>query len=152
MIRRYGTSPRPDCQYKLRLGAYAILPRDGQLLLTHQSEPEPDLQLPGGGIDPGETPVAALFREAQEETGWKIAAPRRLGAFRRFTFMPEYDLWAEKLCIVYVARPVIQLGAPSEPGHEAVWADPEWASRALGNPGDRAFVQHMIFGSLRHFK
>ena len=40
-----------------------FLPRGGDLLLTHQSRPLPEFQLPGGGIDPGETPLQALRRE-----------------------------------------------------------------------------------------
>ncbi|SDX88377.1 8-oxo-dGTP diphosphatase [Citreimonas salinaria] len=119
MIRRYGAPPDPGRRWTLRPGVYAILPRDGALLLTHQSDPVPEYQLPGGGIEAGEHPVAALHREVFEETGWSIGPPRRLGAFRRFTFMPEYDLWAEKLCTIYLARPVRRLGAPSEPGHLA---------------------------------
>ncbi|MFZ5963632.1 NUDIX hydrolase [Thalassococcus sp. BH17M4-6] len=141
MIRRYGPTPEPGRRYTLRPGAYAILPRGGQLLLTHQSEPWPEFQLPGGGIDPGEHPITALHREVFEETGWRIAAPRRLGCFRRFTFMPEYDLWAEKLCIIYRARPVRPLGPPSEPAHIAAWMSADLAARKLGNPGDRAFLR-----------
>lgn len=142
MIRRYGEPVRSDRRYRLRPGAYAILLRDARLLLTHQSEPTSEFQLPGGGIDPGESPVAALHREVFEETGWRIGAPRRLGAFRRFTYMPEYDLWAEKLCHIYLARPVLALSRPTEPDHEPVWMDPSVAANALGNPGDRAFVRH----------
>ncbi|MCT4608233.1 MAG: NUDIX hydrolase [Pelagimonas sp.] len=141
MIARFGQPPVRGKRYTLRPGAYAILPRDGALLLTHQAEPEPEFQLPGGGIDPGEGPLEALHREVFEETGWSIAAPKRLGAFRRFTFMPEYDLWAEKLCIIYVARPIQRLGPPLEPGHEALWRTPQEAVQILGNPGDRAFVK-----------
>jgi 8-oxo-dGTP diphosphatase len=141
MIRRFGDSPKSGVDYKVRPGAYAVLPRDGRLLLTFQEEPEPEMQLPGGGIDPGESPQQALHREVFEETGWTIAAPRRAGAFRRFVYMPEYDLWANKLCIIYVARPVRQLGPPSEPGHSALWVDPDVAARSLGNPGDRHFVR-----------
>ncbi|HAW49319.1 MAG TPA: NUDIX hydrolase, partial [Roseovarius sp.] len=69
MIRRFGESPRPDVAYRLRPGAYAILPHRGRLLVTHQADPLPELQLPGGGIDPGESPVQALYREVFEETG-----------------------------------------------------------------------------------
>lgn len=140
MIRRFGEPPQPGRTYRRRPGAYAILPHADGLLLTHQAEPEPELQLPGGGIDPGEHPIAALHREVYEETGWLIAQPRRLGAFRRFAYMPEYDLFAEKLCIIYVARPVRRLGPPSEPGHTAVWLAPDLAASELGNPGDRRFV------------
>lgn len=141
MIRRFGDSPKSGVDYKVRPGAYAVIPRDGRLLLTLQEEPEPEMQLPGGGIDPGESPQQALHREVFEETGWTIAAPRRAGAFRRFVYMPEYDLWANKLCIIYVARPIRQLGPPSEPGHSALWVDPDVAARSLGNPGDRHFVR-----------
>lgn len=140
MIRRFGETPKPGISYRRRPGVYAILPRDGQLLVTHQANPLPELQLPGGGIDPGESPIQALHREVFEETGWKIARPLRTGAFRRFTFMPEYDLWAEKLCVIYRAHPVRELGPPTEPGHQAIWISPDVAARELGNEGDRFFV------------
>jgi 8-oxo-dGTP diphosphatase len=116
------------------------MPRDGKLLLTVQHAPHPDLQLPGGGIDPGESPVPALHREVFEETGWSIASPRHAGAFRRFAYMPEYDLWAEKICHIYIARPLRRRAAPLEPDHEPVWMDAAEASRRLGNAGDRHFA------------
>jgi 8-oxo-dGTP diphosphatase len=116
MIRRFGEPVKPGQAYTRRPGVYAILLRGDHILATLQAEPAPELQLPGGGIDRGEQPMAALHREVFEETGWKIAVTRRVGAFRRFTYMPEYDMWSEKLCTVYLARPV----------------------RRHGNPGDRA--------------
>ncbi|MEO1732471.1 MAG: NUDIX hydrolase [Pseudomonadota bacterium] len=140
MIRRFGARPQTSRKYRQRTGAYAVLPRHGKLLLTLQRMPEPDLQLPGGGIDPGESPIQALHREVLEETGWRIGQPRRLGAFRRFTFMPEYDLWAEKLCVVFFARPIFQIMAPTEPDHETVWLPPDVAVESLGNDGDRHFA------------
>lgn len=140
MIRRFGDPPLPGISYRLRPGAYAILSSGDHLLVTHQAEPIPELQLPGGGIDPGESPLRALHREVFEETGWRISRPRRIGAFRRYTYMPEYDLWAEKLCLIYRATPVRSLGSPSEPGHQARWITAEQAMRNLGNAGDRHFV------------
>lgn len=140
MIRRFGESRQFGRRYTPRPGAYAILPRGDEVLLTHQAQPHPEFQLPGGGIDPGESPLAALHREVYEETGWRIATPRKLGAFRRFTFMPEYDLWAEKLCHIYLAHPVRRLGPPIEPGHVAIWTKVDIAASILGNPGDRAFL------------
>lgn len=141
MIRRYGESVDPKRRYRMRPGVYAILPRGSELLVTHQAEPEPEFQLPGGGIDPGENALPALHREVMEETGYLIARPRRLGAFRRFTYMPEYDLWAEKLCIIYAAQPVRRLGPPLEKGHQAVWMPLDVAQIEIRNPGDQDFLR-----------
>ena len=140
MIPRFGQGPQPGRKYVRRIGAYALLPRGGSLLLTCQADPGPDLQLPGGGVDPGESPVVALHREVYEETGWRIARPRRVGAFRRFAYMPEYDLWAEKICLIYAARPVRRIGPPTEAGHMALWMPACAAARQLGNAGDRHFA------------
>jgi 8-oxo-dGTP diphosphatase len=140
MIRRFGDPAEPGRRYHLRPGAYAILQLGARVLVTHQSMPRPEYQLPGGGIDPGESPIRALHREVIEETGWSISRPVRLGAFRRFTYMPEYDRWAEKLCVIYAARPVRRLGPPSEPGHRAVWLPTGAAAALLGNDGDRHFL------------
>ena len=144
MNRRYGPTPEPGRRYVTRPGAYAILPRDGALLLTFQARPRAELQLPGGGIDPGESAVRALHREVLEETGWTIARPLRLGSFRRHTYMPDYDIHAEKICHIYLALPVMRRAAPSEAGHDAVWADPETALRDLATIGDRAFLERVM--------
>ncbi|MFZ1470939.1 MAG: NUDIX hydrolase [Paracoccaceae bacterium] len=144
MIRRFGDSVKAGQIYRRRQGIYAVLLLGDSILATHQSAPTPEFQLPGGGIDPGEQPMTALHREVYEETGWKIAIQRRIGAFRRFTYMPEYDRWAEKLCSVYLARPVRRLGPPSEQGHTAVWLPANQAGQMLGNDGDRAMLARAL--------
>lgn len=147
MIRRFGTPPEPGQVYKHRPGAYVVLLRGNDMLVTRQESallPEPELQLPGGGVDPGESPLPALHREVLEETGWSLSAPRRLGAFRRFTYMPDYKKYAEKLCTIYVARPVRQLGQPTEAGHTALWLPRQDAMRQLANSGDRYFVSKTL--------
>jgi 8-oxo-dGTP diphosphatase len=144
MIRRYGDPPRPGQIYRRRPGVYAVLLRGDSILATHQQDPVPEFQLPGGGIDRGEHPIPALHREVIEETGWRIEVTRRLGAFRRFTYMPEYDLWAEKVCNVYLARPVRRLGPPTEAGHTALWLPVDIALKKLGNPGDRSMLAQAL--------
>lgn len=145
MIPRYGAPPIATMRYTRRPGVYAVLVRDGQVLLTHQAAPEPEYQLPGGGIDPGESPLPALAREIREETGWAIGRARRIGAYRRFTYMPEYRLWAEKLCHIYLARPTRRIGPPSEPDHHEVWAEPATAVGLMASPGDAAWISR-VFG------
>ena len=144
MIRRFGETVKAGQRYRRRPGVYAVLLDGDALLTTFQESPTPEFQLPGGGIDRGEQPIAALHREVFEETGWKIDITRRLGAFRRFTYMPEYDLWAEKLCTIYLARPVRRLGPPTETGHEAVWMSAAEALLQLGNAGDRAMLARAL--------
>lgn len=144
MIPRVGEAVRQDQRYQRRPGAYAVLVRNGEVLLTYQEAPVPEFQLPGGGIDPGESPIPALHREILEETGWRCGPLRRVGAFRRFTFMPEYELWAEKICQVYIGRPVLRMGEPIERGHHAIWAPPETAAEMVSNPGDRMFVSRLL--------
>lgn len=144
MIRRYGEAVKNGQQYRRRPGVYGVLLRQGQVLLTHQAQPIPEYQLPGGGIDKGEAPIAALHREVFEETGWRIGATRWLGTYRRFTYMPEYDLWAEKVCAIYVARPTLQMGPPGEAGHTAIWADANTALALLDNVGDREMLRRVL--------
>ena len=144
MIRRVGNVPRSDMGYRLRAGAYAILPLKKRFLMVAQVGDDVEVMLPGGGIDPGESPLQALHREVLEELGWRIAFPRRVGAFRRFVFMPEYDLWAEKLCHVYVAHPVRKIAEPIEHDHHPLVLSADEAIDALGNAGDQMFMRQYI--------
>lgn len=143
MIPRIGEPRLTGRTYRLRPGAYALLPRGGQLLVTHEAGSDENLQLPGGGIDAGESTLAALHREVMEETGWRIAGPRRLGAYRRFVFMPEYDLWAEKLCHIFIARPVRRVGPPTESHHTVFWIRAAAADDLLGGEGNRRFARRV---------
>ena len=144
MIRRYGESIQAGQKYRRRPGVYAVLLDGPAVLLTHQAKPIPEYQLPGGGIDPGEAPIAALHREVMEETGWHIAAVRHLGTYRRFTYMPEYDKWAEKVCTIFTARPTLRISPPTEAGHRAVWASPDQALQLITNTGDRAMLMRAL--------
>lgn len=146
MIRRVGEIPRDDKGYRMRAGAYAILPLRNRFLMVAQVTDDVEIMLPGGGIDPGESPLQALHREVLEELGWRIGQPRRLGAFRRFVFMPDYDLWAEKLCHVYVARPIYQIADPIEADHHPLVMSADEAVSSLGNAGDRMFMERYING------
>ncbi|HSE70378.1 MAG TPA: NUDIX hydrolase [Nocardioidaceae bacterium] len=62
-----------------RIAAYALITRDGEMLLTRMS-PRTRIEgrwtLPGGGIDHGEDPRDALRREVYEETGLHVEPGR----------------------------------------------------------------------------
>lgn len=61
----------------MRTAARAIIIKDNALLVTHRNKfgMEYDI-LVGGGVDLGETPEQALYRELREETGVRVANPR----------------------------------------------------------------------------
>ena len=143
-MRRFDEVRKKGVRYTDRPGAYGILRRGRQVLLTFQSRPTAEYQLPGGGVDPGETPVRALHREVFEETGWGIQIDRRLGAFQRYTYMPEYDLWARKIAHIFLCRPTRKLGPIPEPDHSAHWLDMTDAAEVLANTGDQHFLRQLI--------
>lgn len=143
-MKRFGDPRRAGVNYIERPGAYGIIALGRQLLLTKQVLETVEIQLPGGGIDPGESPLRALHREVYEETGYHISVARRLGTYQRFSFMPEYDIWAHKICHIYLCRPGLQISAPTEDGHSAVWMNVETALEELVNVGDKAFVSRYL--------
>lgn len=143
-MRRFDEPRRAGVRYRQRPGAYGILRRGDNVLITFQSRPKPEFQLPGGGIDPGESPLIALHREVREETGWGIAVQHRLGAFQRYVYMPDYDMWARKVCQIYLCRPTFQKGPVSEPDHSAHWVSLAAAAHILGNAGDRHFIAALL--------
>lgn len=141
-MRRIGEPYRAGKPYRDRMGAYAIIQgHDGLILLVYERG---ELQLPGGGIDPGESPLQALHREVLEETGWRIATPRRIGSFQRFVYMPDYGYWARKSQLMFIAQAVLPLGPPIEEWHQPLWMDPEVAARRLDVEGDRVMVREAL--------
>jgi 8-oxo-dGTP diphosphatase len=68
----------PDRQ----LVAVAVVVQAGRVLLVHRRADDgaPPWVLPGGKLEPGESPEAAAVREVLEETGLTVEARQLLGA------------------------------------------------------------------------
>ena len=150
-MRRFGNQPQQGHHYTPRIGVYAIITKGHEVLLTEQSDPSmaTEIQLPGGGIDAGEQRLPALHREAFEETCWKIAPRRHFATYKRYTYMPEYDLYAMKIAHIFLCHAVRRLGPPSEPHHRELWAPLEAAPNMLGPAGDAHYMRE--FNQLARF-
>ena len=132
--------------YRDRIGVYGLLVgRDGRLLCVHQQgEDDDEMQLPGGGVDRGEQPIAALHREVREETGYVIGSPRRFDTYQSYTWLWDYRYWSRKVHMIYFARVIYRRGPPLEDGHTPHWLAPAEAMRILDVPGDRAMVERAL--------
>lgn len=74
----------PDGKVFSRTSVRAVIVKDGKVLLMH-SQKYDYYKFPGGGIEKGETPEAALIREVAEEAGCKVipASIREFGEVMR---------------------------------------------------------------------
>lgn len=77
--------------FDTRVGAYCVLVEEGGLLLAHLAThlfDKDEWTLPGGGLEPFESPEQAAVREMHEETGLTVALTGLL-AVDSFTVQPR---------------------------------------------------------------
>ena len=139
-MRRYGDPIRKGIGYRRRPGAYGLILKGRQVLLALNESAGEEVVFPGGGIDPGESPIQALHREVMEETGWRISVQRRLGFYHRQVFMPEYGYAAHKVCHIFLCTAGRQVSDPIEPDHRPVLVDLSMAQAALSLDAERRFT------------
>jgi len=95
--------------YDTRLGAYAVVVRDGRVLLALWNEPEvPTWTLPGGGVELDESPDEGAIREVLEETGYDVELGPLLGVDTLVMppekrFVPVGDRPQKNVRVVYAA-------------------------------------------------
>ncbi len=117
--------------------ASALLERNGSYLFIKQSKPggayPETLHIPGGGIEPGETPAEAVQREVWEEIGVKVD-----------TFDPVDFAWdtvkykGELTTLVFLRffgkLPLSCTPHPSSDAREIIWLQRDELSNAPHNP------------------
>jgi len=102
--------------------------------------------LPGGGMEPGETPEEAVVRETREECGLQVRAGAWRARARQFTYPADERTHFEKLCVFVEAEVVGCAGVGTEDDHELVWADPAEAARLLTHESQRWAVARWTSG------
>ncbi len=120
------------------VAAVVLVDADGRVLLARRPEGKAMAGLwefPGGKIDPGETPEAALIRELAEELGIDVAA----SCLAPFTFAshayPEFHL----LMPLYVCRKWTGIPTARE-GQRLAWVRPARLAEYPMPPADKPLV------------
>jgi 8-oxo-dGTP diphosphatase len=123
-----------------KLVVAGLIVGDGQCLITQRRADQAlplQWEFPGGKVEPGEAPVAALVRELREEIGVEVAVGRIWDVL--FHAYPDFDL----VMLVYACRVV-----GGEPRAVEV-ADLRWLPPAELPawdilPADRPLVQRLV--------
>ncbi|MCX5204455.1 (deoxy)nucleoside triphosphate pyrophosphohydrolase [Streptomyces sp. NBC_00237] len=122
-----------------RLVVGGALCRDGRLLAARRSAP-PELagrwELPGGKLEPGETPEQALVRELREELGVETEAVARVPG--------EWPLKPGYVFQVWTARLLSGEPRPLEDHDELRWLGPEESDSVDWLDQDRPAVAEAV--------
>ncbi len=115
--------------YGVRLGTYVVLRDDDGRIASVRTIS--GLYLPGGGIDPGESPKQAAVREVYEETGYAVEALQPVGQADELVVDHEVGFLIKR-GVFFVARSSTpEPTGAGEDDHELLWLLPEEAQRLL---------------------
>ncbi len=121
----------PDVYYTTRPSAYVVI-RDATQRVAAVRAPQ-GLFLPGGGIEPGETPHDAALRETMEETGLMVEISSTLGVATEFVWAKEDTPTGWVKPSTFFRAFVIEAGSSSEPDHDLVWVTQGEAEAGLNH-------------------
>ncbi|WP_235502721.1 MULTISPECIES: NUDIX hydrolase [unclassified Kitasatospora] len=81
-----------ELQRRQRVAAYGVAVQDGRVLLARWvgRDGTRAWTVPGGGLDHGEDPYAAVIREVREETGYQVEPERLLGIHSQHLLDPPF--------------------------------------------------------------
>ncbi len=114
---------------EIRLCVRVLLINDKDEICVVKSEKYGYMQLPGGGVEDGESIIEALRREAEEETGFLIKDIEPMG----FTLERREDIrnthsWGRDISYVFKALPSKEVGTHYMEDEKAEGFKPIWIS------------------------
>jgi 8-oxo-dGTP diphosphatase len=122
-------APEPGFAYPDRPAAFGVAVREGRLAIARITIPGfPILyDLPGGGIDPGESEADAMAREFGEEVGLRVTAGPEIARADQFFVNPDGERYNVR-SVFFVAEIAGEAaGLKIEADHELVWLTPDEA-------------------------
>lgn len=124
---------------KRTLVVAGLVTRGGRVLITQRTAAQAlplQWELPGGKVEPGEAPVAALVRELDEEIGITVAVGRIWDVL--FHAYPAFDL----VMLVYACQIVDGEPRAIEVA-DLAWVPPQELPRWDILPADRPLVERL---------
>jgi 8-oxo-dGTP diphosphatase len=121
----------PGPTYKERPSVYGICTRnDDKIAIVRIGSAFPYIyDLPGGGVESGESDAEAVIREFDEETGLTVWPVRQL--CRAGQFWINQGTHTNSLCAFFEVELTSTDGEPSEPDHKLVWVQVDEALRKV---------------------
>ena len=126
-------APVSGRSHRDRPAVFGLLERAGSLAfvrITLADGTPPFIDLPGGAIDPGESPQTALAREFAEETGLSVSAGEAFAQASQY-FLTSKGEAVNNRCAFMVVRPTDGAAEKIEEDHELIWLEPLEALRVL---------------------
>ena len=121
---------------------YGVLRENGKILLTRSAfRGSSFINFPGGGVEIGEAPMAALLREFVEETGLVVRAARTLYASEGAHLSTQAPIQiVSAYWLVERVSGELRSGGNGDDVLELLWADPASLPVAEMFPADREFA------------
>ena len=119
--------------YADRAAAFGIAARDGLIAAVSIEKPDGGVwrDLPGGAVDPGETPALAVVREFGEETGLRVLAGQEFGQADQFFVNTDGTPFNNRATFFVVDVVGAEADLKIEDDHTLIWLEPMEALRSL---------------------
>jgi 8-oxo-dGTP pyrophosphatase MutT (NUDIX family) len=133
-----------ESDFSFRISSYGVLIEDGKILLQ-KSPLSHFYNLPGGGVEVGESEKDAVVREFNEETGYQVVYKKHLDfGFNLFTF--ENNFFHNFFVFSEVERISLEVGNITDPedSSEAKFFDLKSLDINIVNPIHRSIIEKYL--------
>ncbi|MGZ3275663.1 MAG: NUDIX domain-containing protein [Caulobacteraceae bacterium] len=124
-------APEPGVKYRDRPAVFGVAERAGQIAMicVTREGAEPFYDLPGGGIEPGESDGRALAREFSEETGLIVRGGEVLDRADQYMVKSDGEPVNNRSVLMTAVIEGFDPSTKIEDDHKLTWVAPEEALR-----------------------